>query len=246
MTGNLYGSRPSRGLAAAGLCALLIAGTPPADAASLRILPVRIEMAAEKQFCALSIANDDANATTVQIRGFGWRKDETGNDQLDPDTGPMVNPSIVSIPSGGTRLIRCSLPAKARPREESYRLVIDELPTATAAPGTVRTLLRFSIPLFRVRSSASPLLSWSLGKGAGGQSKLILVNQGDRHAQAVAISLRFREGGRQAVKLDRSFYLLADGRIELPVGPLDGRSIMGVEVETTQGKLIASRASSEQ
>ncbi|WP_150291489.1 molecular chaperone [Sphingobium estronivorans] len=245
MTGHLLGSRPGRGLAA-GLCALLMAGTLPARAASLRILPVRIEMTAEKQFCALTIANDDANAATLQIRGFGWRADKAGQVQLDPDTGPMINPSIVTIPGGDSRLIRCSLPAKAGSREESYRLIIDELPTATAAPGTVRTLLRFSIPLFRARSSALPLLSWSLGQDAGGQSKLVLVNQGDRHVQAGAVNLRSVDGGRQPVKLDRSFYLLADGRIELPVGPVDGRSIVGVEVETAQGRLTAARASPEQ
>jgi fimbrial chaperone protein len=247
MTGKSHGDRPgprpSRGLAGAGLCALLTAITAQADAASLRILPVRIEMAAEKQFCALTIANDDANATTVQIRGFGWRKDEAGNDQLDPDAGPMLNPSIVSIAGGETRLIRCSLPAKAGPHEESYRLIIDELPTAAPAAGTVRTLLRVSIPLFRTQPSAAPLLNWSIGRNAEGPA-LLLANRGGRHIQAVAVNLRFASGLSRAMKLERGFYLLADGRLLLPLGPLDGSDIAGVEVETTEGKLTASRASS--
>ncbi|MFC4594332.1 molecular chaperone [Sphingobium tyrosinilyticum] len=217
----------------------------PADAASLRILPVRIELAAEKQFCALTIANDDVNPATVQVRGFGWRKDGGGNDLLDPDTGPMVNPSIVSIPAGETRLIRCGLPPKSGSREESYRLVIDELPTSTAAPGTVRTLLRVSIPLFRAPSGAAPLLRWSVHMGAKGAT-LSLINQGDRHIQGTAVNLRLANGSTRAVKLDKGFYLLADGRIPLPIGPLDGSSIAGVEIETTRGALIASRASSDQ
>ena len=217
----------------------------PADAASLRILPVRIELAAEKQFCALTIANDDANPTTVQVRGFGWRKDSAGNDLLDAAAGPMVNPSIVSIPAGETRLIRCGLPPKSGSREESYRLVIDELPTSTAAPGTVRTLLRVSIPLFRAQSSAVPLLNWSVEKGANGPA-LSLVNRGDRHIQGTAVNLRLANGSRRAVKLDKGFYLLADGRILLPIETLDGSSIAGVEIETTRGALIASRASSDQ
>ncbi|WP_375197337.1 molecular chaperone [Sphingobium sp.] len=243
MTGKSHGARPGRGLARAGLCALLTAGTASADAASLRILPVRIEMAAEKQFCAFTVANDDANATTVQIRGFGWRKDEAGNDQLDPDAGPMLNPSIVSIAGGESRLIRCSLPARSGPHEESYRLIVDELPTGTAAAGTVRTLLRVSIPLFRGPSGTSPLLDWSIGRGAEGPA-LLLANRGGRHIQALAVTLRFANGLSQALKLERGFYLLADGRIQLPLGPLEGRDVAGVEVETTEGKLIASRASS--
>lgn len=242
MTSKSRGARPVRVLAG-GLCALLSAMGPAADAAALRMSPVHIELAAGKQFCALAIANDDAASTTVQIRGFGWRKDRAGGDQLDPDAGLVVNPSIVSIAGGETRLVRCSLPVGGGSREESYRLVIDELPTAPVAPGTLRTLLRVSIPVFRAPIKAAPLLDWAIVKGADGQSRLVLANQGDRHAQVTAISLHPAVPGGPVVRLERGFYLLAGGTIELPVKP--PAAIARVEVETTNGTLVASRAAGE-
>lgn len=228
------------GLAIAGMCAALLAGIAPADAAALRILPVRIEVAPDKQFCALSIANDDSNPTTVQIRGFGWTKDVDGRDQLDPDTGPSINPAIVSIPGGETRLIRCSLPVKKLgTREESYRLVIDELPTAAVAPGTVRSLLRISIPVFRTPPKAVAAVGWALVTGADGKSRLSLANQGARHAQILAVRLRAVAPGDEPVKLTQAFYLLAGGRIELPIESSGGGRIAGVELETVDGMLRA-------
>ncbi|UZW53837.1 fimbria/pilus periplasmic chaperone [Sphingobium sp. JS3065] len=241
MTEKWHGAR-SIGILAGGLCALLSAMGMRAEAATLRVLPVRVELAAGKQFCALTIANDDAASTTLQIRGYGWRKDGEGNDRLDPDAGLVVNPSIVSIPAGETRLVRCSLPAGGGAREESYRLVIDELPTGPVAPGMLRTLLRVSIPLFRAPANAAPMLNWAVVKGADGQPRIALANQGDRHVQVAAVILH-PAGSGKAVKLERGFYLLAGGRIELPLA--SQAAIARVEVQTTRGTLPASRAVGE-
>jgi len=245
MTGSCHGAGPARVLAAIGLCALF--GMAQAvDAATLRILPVRIEMAADKQFCSLTISNDDATPATVQIRGFGWRKDANGVDQLDPVDGPVVNPSIVSIPGRASRLVRCSLPAHTGPREESYRLIIDELPTATTVPGTVRALLRISMPIFRAPPGAAPALRWSAAKVADGGWMLSLFNQGDRHVQVTGVTLRAAAGGDVVARVDRGFYLLAGGRIDLPVQPPGGRAVTTVQVETAQGPLTARPAASGQ
>lgn len=228
--------RPLRGLAIVGTCAILLAGMAPAYAAALRIMPVHIEVAPEKQFCALSIANDGGSPATVQIRGFGWTKDVDGRDQLDPDTGPSINPAIVKIPGGEIRLIRCSLPAKkVGAREESYRLIIDELPTAAVAAGTVRTLLRISIPLFRAPAKAVAAIRWSRVTGADGQSKLVLSNLGDRHAEILAVRLLRAPDGAKPARLAQGFYLLAGGRIELPIGAIGDGGIAGVELETADG-----------
>ncbi|WP_082718683.1 MULTISPECIES: fimbrial biogenesis chaperone [unclassified Sphingobium] len=244
MTIRRHGAGPGRDLAVM-VGALFWGIAPSANAGALRILPVRIEMAAEKQFCSLTIANDDKAPATVQVRGFGWRKDANGIDLLDPDGGPVVNPSILSIPGGSSRLVRCSLPARSGSREESYRLIIDELPMATVAPGTVRTLLRISMPIFRAPSGAAPLLRWSVGKGADGRRTLILFNQGDRHVQVTAIDMTPAGAGGKVTRLDRGFYLLAGGRIDLPLESPDGDAISGVQVETATGPLAASTAVAE-
>lgn len=60
------------------------------------------------------------------------------------------------------------------------------------------------------------------------------------------MTLRTAAGGDAIARVDRGFYLLAGGRIDLPVQPPDGRAVATVQVETTQGPLTARPAASGQ
>lgn len=231
-------TRAIMGAAIAGSCIWTLA--QPAVAGTLRLAPVRVEVAPNKQFCSLSLSNDDKEPAIVQIRGYGWTKDKDGNDLLNQANGPAVNPSIVNIPTGETRLIRCSLPGHAGPVEESYRLIIDELPSANPAPGTVKTLLRISIPVFRAPLGATPVVSWSVENNSDGATRLVIANRGNRHAQISAVILHPHAPQAAPVRLTQGFYLLAGGqfKLRLPSPPPGG--VAAVELETTQGRLPAS------
>jgi len=218
-------------------CAPLLA--PAAFAGTLRVAPVRVEVAPNKQFCSLSLSNDSAEPATLQIRGYGWTRDRAGNDLLDQASGPAVNPSIIAIPAGETRLIRCSLPNRSGAVEESYRLIIDELPGIDPAPGTVRTLLRISIPVFRAPGMAAPAIGWSVERNREGAGRLILSNRGNRHGQILAIILHSKTSKAEPVRMTRGFYLLAGGEAELPLPDRMADGLAAVEVETTGGRLSA-------
>ena len=235
---DVIGARTAR---RAALCACALSQIGSAHAGTLRILPVRIEVAADKRFCSLSISNDDPKPVTIQIRGFGWRKDADGSDVLEPADGPIVNPSIVAIPTGETRLIRCSLPDQSGAIEQSYRLIIDELPEPNPMPGTIQARLRISIPVFRAPARAAPVLDWAMrATQAGGTPNLVLSNRGNCHAQVSAIILHSRKSSSAPRRIARGFYLLAKGSIALPLPDPPPDGIAGVEVETTDGRLSAS------
>jgi P pilus assembly protein, chaperone PapD len=213
---------------------------PAAIAGTLRVAPVRVEVAPNKQFCSLSLSNDGAEPATMQIRGYGWTRDRAGNDLLDQAGGPTVNPSIIAIPAGETRLVRCSLPNRPSAVEESYRLIIDELPGIDPAPGTIRTLLRISIPVFRAPAGASPSIGWAVEPGREGAGRLVISNRGNRHSQVLAIILHPKASKAEPVRLTRGFYLLPGGEAELPLPSLTAGDIAAVEVETAQGRLPAT------
>lgn len=202
-----------------------------ASAGTLRITPVRVEIAPGKQFCALTITNDGERAVSVQLRGFGWRNDAQGGDILDPDHGPVLNPGIATLASGEARVVRCSVPAQAVPavHEESWRLLVDELPAppADVAAGTVQTLLRLSIPVFRTPEGAAPDLHWAMDNGA-----LLLTNSGSAHARLVALNIQSANGTQ---RYGRPLYLLAksQARIELP----ENSAPLSVHAETPEGPL---------
>jgi len=206
-------------------------GAVSARAGTISVMPVRVEVAAGRRFCSLTLGNDADQPVTVQVRGFAWRRDETGADILEPAEGAgafVVNPSIATIAPGGSRLVRCSLPAgdPAAQDERQWRLIVDQLPDPSFdAPGVVQTLLRISIPVFRAGDEAAPRLAASLVPGG-----VRLANPGTRHVKVLGLALRGPGGDDVAV--ERGFYLLAGGAQIVPAPRLpSGVSMLHVRAE---------------
>lgn len=180
-------------------------------AGALTVLPVRVEVAANQQFCSINIGNDDTKDITVQVRGYPWRQID-GADTLDETKGIAINPSIVTIPSGTRKLVRCSLPEQRGPGESTYRLIVSELPRADNEPGTLQTLLQLSIPIFRAQPDAKPELHWT----AAENGRLIVSNDGLRHARIVDLIVRPTDAA--PVRAKAGFYLLAGASRTVDVG----------------------------
>lgn len=235
--------RCASGLTAAILLPLMvlfgIAGAEPARAGSLSVMPVRVDVAAGRRFCSLTLGNDTDRPMTVQVRAFAWVRDETGADILQPENRFAVNPSIATIAPGTTRLIRCSLPAgdPTAQTEQQWRLIVDQLPDPdfVAAPGTVQTLLRISIPVFRVGDKAAPRLVASVGNAS-----LRLINTGTRHIKALAVTARGPDG--DAVTAERAFYLLAGGSQVVPFEHLPRGGVSAVRVRAEEGEFDVALA----
>lgn len=239
---------PSVRLLSLACAAIALTGYPDGAAAgSLRIMPIRVEAAPDARFCNLTIANDEDVPVSVQVRGYGWSKDASGTDVLTEDTGFQVNPTILTLAAKEQRLVRCGLPplpAKGERNEQTWRLLIDELPRATPslgpslgpplgpplgpslgsslapAPGGIRTLLRISLPVFRAPADAHPDLVWSIREAETGgavQPEMVIENRGSRHAQVLALEVMSAQAD---YTITGSFYILAGGRtvVALPGG----------------------------
>ena len=207
-------------------------GAAPARAGALSVMPVRVDVAPGRRFCSLTLGNSSDQPVTVQIRGYAWSRDESGADILDPDTGFVINPAIAAIAPGATRLVRCSLPAdaSANPAERQWRLIVDQLPDpAFDVPGTVQTLLRISIPVFRAGDKAAPHLTASLSGKA-----LRLANSGTAHVKVLAVTLK--GAGGEAATTERAFYLLAGGAQVMPVERLPAGGVSAVHVRADEGE----------
>lgn len=227
----------------AGLLAVaLIIGASgvPAAAGSLRVTPVRIDIPADGQFCALTITNDRDEPVTVQVRGLGWSQDRSGEQVLDADAGPVVNPEIFTLDARQSRLVRCAVPVSAAPAaEQAWRLIVDELPgEETDGSGNIRTLLRLSLPVFRTPPGAAPDLEITpLGAVEEGQ-RFLLRNRGTAHAKLLDLKLPAASGD---IRSEQSFYLLAGAQreITLPVAP--GTRLAGLSAVTVEGELPVRR-----
>ena len=174
----------------------LLALAQPALAASLQVSPVLLVFQPGQPALGLTLRNTGDAPLTGQVRVFGWSQDGK-DDALAPAQALVASPPMVVIPPQGEQLVRV-VRTNRQPadHEQTFRLLIDELPPpqGAAAPGEttggVNFRLRYSIPVFVPMAGApgEPKLGWTL-KQHGGAWYLGASNSGATHAQLSAVKL---------------------------------------------------------
>jgi fimbrial chaperone protein len=139
----------------------------------------------------LTLRNDDVGDVNVQIRVFKWSQ-ASGKETLEPTTDVVASPPAVKLAPGKDYVARIVRTTK-RPAagEESYRILVDQLPQAQGSPAAqVNVLLRQSIPVFFGRGAdARAQVAWSLAYD-GPALVLTAKNGGARRLRLSAVSLR--------------------------------------------------------
>jgi fimbrial chaperone protein len=178
----------------------------PARAQNFEISPVSIQLQPGQMTTTLMVTNKGATTSGLQIRPFQWSQ-TNGADRLTATEDLLVSPPITDVDAGQAQTFRLVLRRPATNTENSYRLLIDELPPP-AAPGMVRVALRFSIPVFVEPSSrAATTIAWRIVIGPDG-ARLVGVNHGTRHVQILYPVLTQGSGRGLVVKAGRSPYIL--------------------------------------
>jgi len=192
---------------------MLIAG--PAAAAMLSVSPVTLEIAAPRTNAKLNLENRGEEPVTVQIRVFRWAS-KNGKESLTPTTSVVASPPIATLKPQGKYTVRIVRVAKEPvTSEESYRLLVDQLPKLVNQPGSaVSFLIRQSIPVFfynrRIAKTVSRLVSAYRGvetrarrreqRTAAGEAVEDQVQESGRRFQWT----RRRAGRLCACRVDRS------------------------------------------
>ena len=189
------GARTPRGLvrllmiAAAGMMTAF-SGIGGGSAASLRIEPVLIDVPAPGMAAMLTLRNDDPSDVTVQIRVFKWSQ-PNGKETLEPTTDVVASPPAAKLSPGNdyvARIVRTT--KRAFQGEESYRVLVDQLPQTQGQPSSqVNLLIRQSIPVFFGRApDARAEVNWSLAYD-GPSLVLTAKNSGSRRLRLSAATL---------------------------------------------------------
>lgn len=226
---------------------LAVAGASSSQAASLQVAPVSIEAVAPAAAATISLRNKSTAPLNAQIRVFRWAQ-EGGEEKLIPSDAVVASPPMATLAPGAeytVRLVRLSKePVQG---EESYRLLVDELP----APGTeqnksVKLVIRYSIPVFfSSNDSAAAKLTWSI-EGHGGRGYLVAANAGDRHVRISGLSIRRADGKSTSFGPGLAGYVL--GRSTMRWGAPDKASHLSADrsaiitAQTNLGPIHASPA----
>jgi fimbrial chaperone protein len=170
------------------MCLLVAAG---ARAGSFAVSPVRATLSADKLIGSLTVRNDGAEPTVVQLQVMSWSQDD-GEDVYTVTREVLATPPIFTVDPGASQMVRVGLRRAPDPhRELSYRLYLQEVPPPPE-PGFqgLQVALRIGVPVFVVPTApAQPVLHWEARATAKGGLELALRNDGNAHVQVVDVTL---------------------------------------------------------
>lgn len=192
---------------AAGLIAGLAAAPLCVDAASLSIDPISFTVQPTQGAQVLRVGNTGDQPVRVQISPVRWFFDGNSEREEAAD-GLILNPPIFTVAAQKTQFIRFGeRQRETSESEKAYRLVIEEVPDPEEVrqPG-LRTVLKFSVPIFIAPLKPVHHLSWHTSVESGALH-VSAINDGNVHQRLVRLSV-VREDGAAMPIFSAAVYLL--------------------------------------
>ncbi|MER9630926.1 molecular chaperone [Mesorhizobium sp. M0296] len=188
------------------------------EAASLRVAPTSLELIAPDSAAVLNLHNDAKRSINVQIRVFRWRQ-AGGVEQLEPTSDVVASPPSTKIGPNADYVVRVVRVSKAPVgTEESYRLLVDELPDPSRKKaGTVALVLRYSVPVFFRNPDAKPSdVSFSLSRAEG---RLVLTARNNGESRLRLSNLNLVQGSKKlGARSGLVGYVLGGATMQWPLG----------------------------
>jgi fimbrial chaperone protein len=207
-----------------------------ANASSLEISPVSVNLVAGQRAKVIEIRNRGGSSVAIQIRAYSWS--QSGNtDVLVPTRDVILSPPIFTIPAGGSQTIRLLLRGPGGTGERSYRLLLDEVLPPDPQRNQVGIALRISLPV--IAAAASPpsrSLRWRARLGAGNQILVSAANMGNVYDKVHAIAVTLPDGSQpRIVSSGDNPYLLTNTQREWIVQGATPPATLRLNVTTQAG-----------
>jgi fimbrial chaperone protein len=220
------------------LVALLASAPIAAQAASLNVAPVTIEVAAPGATATLTLRNEGDKPLNAQIRVFRWTQVD-GEEQLVSSEDVVASPPVVSLAPKADYAVRIVRVTKqAVSGEEAYRLIVDELPDPNRERnGAVAIVLRYSIPIFfTTAKSADPKLNWEIQQQRDGRTYVVASNSGERRVRISRLKIQDAKGATASFGDGLTGYVLGQSTMRWAVPRSASKiSVGGSAVISAQG-----------
>ena len=229
-----------------GVIAFVLSGIASAQAASLRVAPTTVELIGPDSAATLNLRNEARGPLNVQVRVFRWTQ-QGGSEQLEPTTEVVASPPSMKLKPNEDYTIRVVRVGKSPVgREESYRVVVDELPDPSRKKaGTVNLVVRHMIPVFfRNADAGGPQVTWKLARSGRG---LMLIGENKGGSRLRLADMTLTQGGKTiASRKGLVGYVLGDSVMQWPVGAAGrlGTGTVKLSAQSGAGPITASVATS--
>jgi len=198
------------------LLGLLTAGL--AEAATFRVSPIRLSLNARSTSGLLTISNESDEILRFQLAAFRWSQGATGEMELEPTEDIVLFPRLLTLEPHRERKIRVGAAVAFAVSERTYRVFVEELPSAesvnpVAGRGGVSVLTRMGVPIFLQpsRTQAGGAIADAIVEE--GRLRFEVRNNGNVHLMLEAVNLRgIGDGGETVLdKQVEGWYVLAGG-----------------------------------
>jgi fimbrial chaperone protein len=180
------------------------------QAASLEISPVMVAFAPGQTATTIELENRGEAPVAIQARPYRWTQ-AGDEDTLTSTQELIVSPPIFTVAAGASQTMRLLL--RGGPvggDERSYRLLLDEVPTANTQNKQVDMALRVSLPVMVAPASSAPAaLQWRAGRGPSGETQLSVINSGTAYDRVRMIEVTLADGSHpKAIPRGTNPYIL--------------------------------------
>jgi fimbrial chaperone protein len=221
---------------------VILAASMGARAGSLQVEPVLIDVTAPGAASTVTLRNEGTAPINAQIRIFRWSQVD-GKETLEPTNDVVASPPAAKLAPQTNYVVRVVRVTK-RPvsGEESYRVLVDQLPDAAQQKGnTVNLLVRYSIPVFfgaADRSNAK--VKWS-ATVSGSKLKITAHNEGERRIRIASLTLRDSHGKTLSFGNGLAGYVLGKSAMTWtkPAGGFGGGGAITVTAQGDTGPINA-------
>jgi fimbrial chaperone protein len=218
-------------IASALAVAIVLQAPAPCRAADFTISPTTITLTNEPA-ADVAVTNTGTTVARISVHAYAWTQDPNDVEKLTESDDVVYFPEIFVLPPGGTQRIRVGVSGSPKEREQTYRLIVQELPPSRAAGGAGVTFVgRVDMPVFVppgnsiVQTRVPKIVSLSVDRGV---ALAVLANEGNVHIRQSTLTFTGTDASGNVVWRDskQPFYILAKNqqnvRAAIPQ-PLCGR-----------------------
>jgi fimbrial chaperone protein len=234
------------GVAAIGLW--LAPGPGRTLAQALKVTPIQVELTRDARSGIVTLHNQGDESVRYQVSAFAWGQDSRGEMQLSRTKDLHYYPSLLTVGPGEKRNVRIAAasPTAFGPVEKTYRLFVEQLPSAPKQDRTtVRVLTRVGIPVYVEPPSRTMQAEPAALAVERGRFSFVLRNLGNIRVRPELVHAVGRDESGEIVfeaKLG-SWYVLAGGErafeTELPRDACARVRTLSAQVKLSTGTVEA-------
>lgn len=160
-------------------------------AVSMDVAPLVVELGKGAPSAVVTVRNAGAAPIRCQVSSMDWSESAAGEVQLTPSQELSAFPPLFQLKPGEERKIRVGATVPPAQVERTWRLFIEEVPSAVDTPqdkSTVRFRTRLAIPVFLRPANPAPRATLTLERAAG-KLRLLVQNDGNLHFRPDLITL---------------------------------------------------------